>query len=113
PSVLAADVNQPEEGSMVTTLAEILPHAAECHGDGIALIVEDREFSFRDLDSMSNQVANGLAASGVRPGAGVSLLGANSWEWLASYYGIVKTGAVANPLNSMLTPDEVRYAVTD
>src|SRR4029077_8138857 len=96
PSVLAADVNQPEEGSMVTTLAEILPHAAECHGDGIALIVEDREFSFRDLDSMSNQVANGLAASGVRPGDRVSLLGANSWEWLLPLLRVGKTGPTAH-----------------
>lgn len=98
---------------MVTTLAEILPHAARRHGDRTALIVENRRFSFRELDSMSNRVANGLVARGVKPGDCVSLFGPNSWEWLVSYYGIVKTGAVVNPLSSMLTPDEVRYTVTD
>ena len=92
---------------MVTTLAEILPFAARQHADRTALIVEDRRFSFRELDSMSNRVANGLYASGVRPGDCVSLFGPNSWEWLMSYYGIVKTGAVVNPLNSRLTADEV------
>jgi long-chain acyl-CoA synthetase len=30
-----------------------------------------------------------------------------------SYYGIAKAGAVLNPINVMLTPEEVRYAVTD
>jgi long-chain acyl-CoA synthetase len=98
---------------MVTTLSEVLPHAARVHADRIALIVDDRQFSFRELDAMSNRVASGLAAIGINPGDRVSLFGPNSWEWLVSYYGIAKTGAVVNPLSSMLTPDEVRYSVID
>jgi long-chain acyl-CoA synthetase len=98
---------------MITTLAEILPYAARKHGDRTALIVEDRQLSFRKLDEMSNRVANGLVAGGVKPGDRVTLFGSNSLEWLVSYYGIVKTGAVVNPINVMLTPDEVRHAVTD
>jgi long-chain acyl-CoA synthetase len=50
---------------------------------------------------------------GIEPGDRVMLFGPNCWEWLVSYYGIVKTGAVVNPINAMLTPEEVRYAVTD
>jgi long-chain acyl-CoA synthetase len=98
---------------MVTTLSEVLPHAARVHAERIALIVDDRQFSFRELDAMSNRVASGLAAIGINPGDRVSLFGPNSWEWLVSSYGIVKTGAVVNPLSSMLTPDEVRYSVID
>ena len=55
-----------------------------------------------------SQVANGLVALGVRPGDRVGLFGANSCEWVVSYYGIAKTGAVLNPLSSMLTTDELR-----
>src|SRR6185312_12216301 len=54
---------------------------------------------------------NGLVASGVRPGDRVTLYGQNCWQWLVAYYGILKTGAVVNPINVMLTPEEVRYAV--
>ena len=72
------------ECAVVTTLAEILPHAARIHGDRIALIVDDRQFSFRELDAMSNRVASGLAAIGINPGDRVSLFGPNSWEWLVS-----------------------------
>ena len=61
----------------------------------------------------SNRIANGLVAIGVKPGDRVSLFGANSWEWVASYYGIAKTGAVLNPLSSMLTGDELSYTVAD
>ena len=98
---------------MVATIAEILPQSARKHGDRVALIIDSRRLSFRELDALSNRVANGLAASGVQPGDRVSLFGPNSWEWLVSYYGILKSGAVVNPLSSMLTPDEVTYAVTD
>jgi len=98
---------------MVTTIGEILPQAARKHGDRVALIVGSQRLSFRDLDALSNRVANGLVASGVQPGDRVSLFGPNCWEWIVSYYGIVKAGAVVNPLSSMLTADEVQYAVTD
>lgn len=98
---------------MITTLGEILPYAARKHADRIALIVDEHQFSFRELDAMSNQVANGLVAIGVNAGDRVSLFGPNSWQWLVSYYGIVKTGAIVNPLSSMLTPEEVSYAMTD
>jgi long-chain acyl-CoA synthetase len=98
---------------MVRTIADILPQAARKHGDRVALIIDSRRFSFRELDELSNRVANGLVSSGVQPGDRVSLFGPNSWEWLVSYYGIVKVGAVVNPLSSMLTADEVQYAVTD
>src|SRR5262245_13727171 len=98
---------------MVTTIGEILPQAADKHGDRVALIIDSQRLSFRQLDSLSNRVANGLVASGVQPGDRVSLFGPNSWEWLVSYYGIAKAGAVVNPLSSRLTADEVRYAVSD
>jgi long-chain acyl-CoA synthetase len=99
--------------AMVGTLAEILPHAARRHGSRTALIFGDRRFSFLELDELSNRVANGLVASGVRPRDRVTLFGPNCWEWLVSYYGIAKTGAVVNPINVMSTPEEVRHAVMD
>ena len=50
---------------MITTLGEILPHAARKHADRTALIIENRRFSFRELDRLSSRVANGLIASGL------------------------------------------------
>jgi len=98
---------------MATTLAEILPAAAARHGDRTALVIDKRQLSFRELDAQSNRVANGLIALGVKPGDRIGLFGANSCEWVISYYGIAKTGAVLNPLSSMLTTDELGYTVTD
>ena len=66
-----------------------------------------------ELEAMSNRVANGLVSIGVRPGDRVTLYGPNCWKWLVAYYAIAKTGAVVNPISSMLTAEEVRYVVAD
>ena len=41
----------------------------------------------------------------------MTLYSANRWEWVVSYYGVLKLGAVINPINVMLTPTEVEYVV--
>jgi long-chain acyl-CoA synthetase len=96
---------------MAATPGELLPEAACRFGDRAAVIVENQVFTFNQLDELSNRIANGLVASGVKAGDRVTLYGHNCWEWLVAYYGIVKTGAVINPINVMLTAEEVRYAV--
>ena len=58
-------------------------------------------------------MAGGLRALGVEAGDRVTLYAQNSVEWIASYYAIARTGAVLNPINVMLTPDEVAYVVKD
>ena len=98
---------------MTETMGAILPKAALRFAGRTALIVEDRRFTYRELDQLSNRVANGLVAAGVLPGDRVTLYGHNCWEWIVAYYGIVKTGAVVNPINVMLTPEEVRFVVED
>jgi len=98
---------------MVTTLGEISRESAQRFGDKTALIIEDKSFSYKEIDAMACRVANGLKASGVRPGDRVTLYSANCWEWAVSYHAIAKTGAVINPINVMLTSDEVKYVVED
>jgi len=98
---------------MVQTLGEILPEAARRYGDKTALVIDGRSFSFSELEAASNSFANGLAHAGVTPGDIVTLYGPNSWQWMVAYYAIAKTGAVLNPVNTMLTPEEVKYIVGD
>jgi long-chain acyl-CoA synthetase len=98
---------------MTSTIGQILPVAARRFGARTALIVDDRSFSFAELQTLSSRAANGLVSAGVRAGDRVALYGPNCWEWLVAYYGIAKTGAVLIPVNVMLTPDEVRFVVED
>jgi long-chain acyl-CoA synthetase len=98
---------------MLASLGQVLPAAAAKFGDKTALIAGDRTFSFSDLDQISNAFALSLTKLGIAPGDRVTLYAANSWEWLISYYGTLKTGAVVNPINVMLTPAEVAYVTRD
>jgi long-chain acyl-CoA synthetase len=98
---------------MLASLGEVLPAAAARYGDKTALIASDRIFSFRQLNALSDAFAVSLTKLGVATGDCVTLYAANSWEWLVSYYGILKTGAVVNPINVMLTAAEVAYVTRD
>lgn len=98
---------------MLQSLAEILPKASQEFGEKLALVIDSQEFTYSQLDKLSNQLASGLRDLGVREGDRVTLYSPNSWQWLVSYYGILKIGAVVNPVNVMLTPDEIRFIVRD
>ena len=95
------------------TIGQILPEAAAKFGGKTALIFKGREISFTELNALTNQVANSLVAMGVGPGDRVTLYAPNSWEWVVAYYATAKLGAVINPINVMLTPEEVGFVVQD
>jgi long-chain acyl-CoA synthetase len=94
-------------------LGQILPRAAARFGAKPALVTDARTLSYAELDALSDRVAAGLAARGIAPGDRVSLYAQNRWEWIVAYHGILKAGAVANPINVMLTAKEVRYVLGD
>jgi long-chain acyl-CoA synthetase len=98
---------------MLDSLGQVLPHAARTFGDQTALVIEGRSFSFRELDDLSDALAASLRRMGIRAGDRVTLYAPNSWEWIVSYYGALKTGAVINPINVMLTPAEVAFVTRD
>ncbi len=98
---------------MLESLGEVLPAAARQFGDKTALVFDGRSFSFNELEEKSNRLANGLNAIGVEAGDRVTLYAQNCWQWIVSYYAIFKIGAVANPINVMLTPKEVGFVVED
>ncbi len=98
---------------MLDSLGQVLPHATRAFGDRTALVIDGRSFSFRELDELSDALAASLVRMGIRAGDRVTLYAPNSWEWIVSYYGALKTGAVINPINVMLTPAEVAFVTRD
>ncbi|MGD9991563.1 class I adenylate-forming enzyme family protein [Pseudonocardia sp.] len=93
--------------------AGILPAAARRFGEATALVTATRSLTYRELDAESDRVAAGLLARGLRPGRPVSLYAQNRWEWVVAYHGALKAGAVVNPVNVMLTPEELAYVLGD
>src|SRR6202042_431613 len=77
------------------------------------LVGDGRTLPFQALDELSDRVAGGLHDIGVRPGDRVSLYSPNRWEWVVAYHGALRAGAVVNPINVMLTPEEVAFVLND
>ena len=98
---------------MIPSIGHIPAEAAKQFGDKTALVLPDRSLSFNELDKLSNCFANALITLGIQPGDRITLYSGNCWEWVVSYYGALKTGAVINPINVMLTPTEVEFVAND
>jgi long-chain acyl-CoA synthetase len=79
-------------------LAQILPRAAARFGHKTALISAARTLSYAELDALSRHVAGAMAARGIASGDRVSIYAQNCWEWIVAYHGILKAGAVVNPI---------------
>ena len=70
-----------------------------------------REITWKVFDEKANRFANMLIERGVHKGDKVGILLMNCLEWLPIYFGILKTGALAVPLNYRYTSDEIKYCL--
>ena len=98
---------------MYTNLGQVMSGAAAKYGDRVALVFQGQEFTYRRLDELTARLANGLQGLGVSTGDRVTLYSQNRWEWIVSYYAVLRLGAVINPINVMLTPEEVIFVTKD
>ena len=70
-----------------------------------------RELSWKDFDRRANRFANLLLSRGIQRGTKVGILLMNCLEWLPLYFGILKAGCVAVPMNFRYSSEEIRYCL--
>ncbi|MDR2487749.1 MAG: AMP-binding protein [Clostridiales Family XIII bacterium] len=70
-----------------------------------------RELTWAEFDERANRCANLLLGKGVRRGDKVAILLMNCIDWLPIYFGALKAGAVAVPLNFRYTAEEIAYCL--
>ena len=70
-----------------------------------------REITWHVFDEKANRFAQLLISRGIGKGDKVAILLMNCLEWLPIYFGILKTGALAVPLNFRYAPDEIEYCL--
>ena len=68
-----------------------------------------REMTWRDFDRRANRFANLLLSRGVKRGTKVGILLMNCLEWLPIYFGVLKSGCIAVPMNFRYSSDEIKY----
>ncbi|MDD4875558.1 MAG: AMP-binding protein [Dehalococcoidales bacterium] len=77
------------------------------YGEKTAVVLGNRKLSYVELDEASNKVANALINIGVRKGNRVAILLSNSPEFIVIYFGIIKIGAIAVPLDTKYKTGEL------
>ena len=118
-------------------ITELLEENARKYGSEVALIevnpqiTETRRMLWKDYDLIqptssqwyrhditwsvfnekANRFANLLISRGVKKGDKVAILLMNCLEWLPIYFGILKTGALAVPMNFRYSADEIQYCL--
>jgi benzoate-CoA ligase len=92
---------------------EFVSRPAQEHPDRVAVLGVDREVSYGGLESEVNRVAQGLRDSNCRPGDRVLIILPDSLEFIASFFGAAKIGAIAVPVNSMARAADYRHFLSD
>lgn len=92
---------------MGANLADLVENAAVRRPDHTAIIAGGRRTSWSELNWLVRAVAGGLTASGLQRGDRVALLLDNSLEFVTSYFGILRAGMVAVPINTGYTATEI------
>jgi len=98
---------------MSFNLAVILSETARRAPDHPVAAFDGGRLTYRQLDQASDRLAANLAAAGIGPGDRVALQLPNIPQFLISYFGILKAGAVVVPLNVLLRAPEIAYHLED
>ena len=99
------EINPQEYEARHTTWREyslIEPSAAEAYRSQI---------TWRDFNERANRFANFLLSRGFKKGDKIAILLMNCLDWLPIYFGILKSGCMAVPLNFRYTADEIKYCL--
>lgn len=96
---------------MVSTVVDII--RTQATSDRAALVFEEREISYRALDTRSSQVAQAMRGAGVNAGDRVAFLDKNRPEYFELLFGAAKLSAVCVCVNWRLAPREVLQVVAD
>lgn len=93
------------------TLSEVLHNSTTRFGSQTAMIYLEEQWTYQELDDLVSRMANLLIELGIKPGdrVGVQLL--NSPQFVFSYFGILRAGAIAVPINPHFTGDDLAYII--
>ncbi len=107
----------PEAQSIVlpelSCAADVVRYHARVRPGAVALVFQDEQITYAELDALSSQCAQALIAAGVKPGERVGTLARGNADFFILWFGCLKAGACLNPVNWRLAPPEIAFILKD
>jgi crotonobetaine/carnitine-CoA ligase len=94
-------------------LARVLEQRASETGDKIFLRFQDQDFTYATTSINANRIANGLIDIGISKGDRVCIMLPNCPEFLFTWFGIAKLGAIEVPINTAFKGDLLQYIINN
>src|SRR6202035_1995307 len=93
-------------------LHKLLDNVSVAVPDKVALIVEDKTYTYGELSRLTQSLAASLLERGIRPQDRVAFLLTNCLEIVLCYYACFKIGAIAVPLNILFPSELLKYGLS-
>ena len=94
-------------------LSDLVREAATRTPDKAALLFHGETLSWAEVDARVSAAARGFAALGAKPGDRVGVHLGNTPDFVVAYFGALRAGCVALPINTAYTADELAYVISD
>lgn len=108
PKHIRPSIDYPKE-----PLQSLLINSALKYPDSIALEFEGKKLSFKELNELSNQFANGLVSLGLARNSKVAVILPNLPQFVICFYGALKAGAIVVPCNPLYREKEIEFQLND
>ncbi len=105
--------NRTEHEVAPRLVPEMISAQAAKHPDKIAVVFEEREFTYQQLNERANAIAEALKANGLRPDGLAGIYLERSLEMLASILGVLKAGGAYVPLDPNYPEERLAFMVRD
>jgi len=94
-------------------LHTFLEQSALANPDRTCTVFKGAKLSYREMDQLTDRMAAGLAARGVKKGDRVAIFMPNSPQFVIAFFGILKAGGVVVATNPLYTPREIEHQMND
>lgn len=89
------------------SFAAFLERKVQEEGDKVTLVANGERYTWADIDRCSQIIAGDLEKLGVRSGSHIAICGANSANWVLTFYAIQKLGGIAMLMNPVMRAPEI------
>ncbi|MBA2710219.1 MAG: amino acid adenylation domain-containing protein [Tatlockia sp.] len=100
-------------GSVIVQIRQLFENSADNYPNNLALICDNVELSYQELESRSNQFANYLISQGVNENHSIGILSERSLDCYLSILAILKTGASYVPIEAEYPDERINYIFSD